>query len=162
MATTEAFLHLTGDLDFSMLVVTAFDGERRAGCLVGFTTQCSFDPARYLVCVSKTNHTSAVAAGSDVLAVHALAADQTELARLFGEETGDRVDKFALTTWRPGPNRVPVLDECTSWFAGRVVQRFDLGDHVGLVLDPVEVAHSPGLRPLRFSAVKEMVPGHRP
>ena len=64
MAAPDGFLDLTGELDFSMLVVTAFDGRERAGCLVGFSTQCSIDPPRYLVCISTANHTARVAAGS--------------------------------------------------------------------------------------------------
>ncbi len=161
MALDDDFRELTGDLDLSMLVVTASDGRTQAGCLVGFATQCSIDPPRHLVCISKRNHTAAVAAGADVLVVHALEADQMELARLFGEQTGDEVDKFAVAPWRPGPGGAVVLEGCRSWFAGRVLERFDLGDHTGLCLEPIEVTHQPGLRSLRFSAVKDMVPGHR-
>lgn len=91
---TESFQDLTGGLEYSMFVVTACDGERRAGCLVGFTTQCSIDPPRYLVCLSKANNTVAVALGAEVLMVHVLGADQLGLARLFGELTGDKVDKL--------------------------------------------------------------------
>lgn len=162
MSAHDRFLDLTGDLEFSMLVVTVTDGRERAGCLVGFSTQCSIDPPRYLVCISVTNHTAGVAAAADMVAVHALPADRVEVARVFGEETGDEVDKFARTAWRPGPGGVPVLEGCPSWFAGRVVERLDLGDHTGLVLDPVEVAHRPGLRPLVFSQVRGLVPGHLP
>ena len=162
MAPRDGFLDLTGDLDFSMLVVTAFDGRERAGCLLGFSTQCSIDPPRYLVCISATNHTAKVVAGSEMLAVHALDAGQTDLARLFGEETGDEIDKFTRVGWRPGPGDVPVLEACTSWFAGRVVERIPVGDHTAVVLDPVEVSHAPGLRPLRFADVKDMTPGHLP
>ena len=159
---SDRFLDLTGDLEFSMLVVTADDGRERAGCLVGFSTQCSIDPPRYLVCVSVTNHTARVAAGADMVAVHAVPADRADLARLFGEETGDEVDKLERVAWRPGPGGVPVIEACTSWFAGRVVDRFDLGDHTGLLLEPVEVAHRHGLRPLMFSQVKDLEPGHLP
>ncbi|MGH9153692.1 MAG: flavin reductase family protein [Acidimicrobiales bacterium] len=162
MGPSDAFSRLTGDLDYAMLVVTASDGRERAGCLVGFSTQCSFDPHRYLVCISRANHTAGVAAGAGVVAVHALPAERADLARLFGEETGDRTDKFARVAWRPGPGGAPVLDGCPSWFAGRVVDRLDLGDHTGLLLEPVEAAHAPGLRPLLFSAVRDLVPGHRP
>lgn len=162
MAAHDGFLDLTGDLDFTMLVVTAYDGRERAGCLLGFSTQCSIDPPRYLVCISETNHTARVVTASEMLVVHALDAGQTDLARLFGEETGDQIDKFTRVGWRPGPGGVPVLEACTSWFAGRVVERIPVGDHTAVVLDPVEVSHVPGLRPLRFADVKDMTPGHLP
>ncbi len=62
------------------------------------------------------------------------------LARLFGEETGDEIDKFARCAWHEGPEGQPVLDDVPGWFVGRILERFDLGDHVGLLLTPVAVA----------------------
>lgn len=160
MSSSEEFQTLTGGLDYSILVVTAAAGARRAGCLVGFTTQCSIDPPRYLVCLSRANHTFSVALAAEALVVHALAADQLGLARLFGEATGDEVDKFAACSWREGPFGAPVLLDCPCWFAGRVLERLDLGDHMGYCLEPVEVSMAPGRPPLLFSSVKELVPGH--
>src|SRR3982750_801842 len=66
---------LIDELDYPMLIVTAAAGGQRAGCLVGFATQCSIDPPRMLVCVSKANHTYRVAVDADVLAVHFLRRD---------------------------------------------------------------------------------------
>jgi hypothetical protein len=57
-------------LDYPMFVVTVADagtGER-AGCLVGFATQCSINPFRFLVCLSRANRTHRVASRSEVLA----------------------------------------------------------------------------------------------
>ncbi len=129
-----AFETLVGSMDSPMHVVTTrgSTGES-SGCLVGFATQCSIDPAHYLVCLSKQNHTYAVAKRADLLVVHVLRDRDKELARHFGEETGDRVDKFATVEWSPGPGRVPVLAG-VDWFAGRIQQRFDCGDHVAHLL----------------------------
>lgn len=161
MGTTGTFHDLTGDLEHSMLVVTAGGDRGPAGCLVGFATQCSIDPPRFAVCLSKANHTFTAAAATDVLAVHALGAGQLDLARLFGEETGDRVDKFSRCRWRRGPGGAPVLEDCPSWFAGRVLQRVDVGDHVALVLEPLAAARGASGPPLLFSAVKGLDAGHR-
>jgi flavin reductase (DIM6/NTAB) family NADH-FMN oxidoreductase RutF len=68
------------------------------------------------------------------------ARDQGELASLFGEETGDRTDKFAQCAWRRGHTGVPILLECAAWVECAILERIDLGDHVGLLLDPVEGA----------------------
>jgi NADH-quinone oxidoreductase subunit J len=64
-----SFDDVMGVLDRSMIIVTTCgaDGER-SGCLVGFSTQCSIDPGRFLVCLSRTNHTFAVAQEADFLA----------------------------------------------------------------------------------------------
>jgi flavin reductase (DIM6/NTAB) family NADH-FMN oxidoreductase RutF len=159
-----ALHHLAGELDAPMVIVTAAapDG-RRSGCLVGFWTQCSIHPARVLVCISKKNHTLPVATAAPILAVHWPADDDRHLAELFGGETGDEVDKFEHCSWRPGPGEVPVLDGVKAWGAGRVLSRFDLGDHVGFLVEPEAGADAePSADQLGFQAVKDMEPGHKP
>jgi flavin reductase (DIM6/NTAB) family NADH-FMN oxidoreductase RutF len=156
-----AFDDLVSRLDYPMLVVTTYDGSTRAGCLVGFATQCSIDPARYLVCLSDKNHTHRVAAGADTVAVHLLRERQHDVAALFGGETGDEVDKFARCAWSDGPGGVPVLDDCAGWFAGRILQRHVVGDHTALLLEPYAgSAPGDGTALLRFEHVRDLDPGH--
>src|SRR5438067_13436853 len=100
---------IAGDLDYPMLVVTAAAGGRRAGCLVGFATQTSIDPSRFLVCLSRLNATYEVACRARTLGVHVLGRGDLDLAELFGGETGHRIDKLARCDWREGPDGVPVL-----------------------------------------------------
>jgi flavin reductase (DIM6/NTAB) family NADH-FMN oxidoreductase RutF len=155
------FERLTGHMDFPMVIVTARaddDGER-SGCLVGFVTQCSMDPVRLLVCLSRRNHTFAVAARASALGVHFPTPAELELATLFGERTGDVVDKFAQCAWRPGPGGVPLLTECRNWLVGAVADRIELGDHTGYLLDLVAAAED-GFEQLGFQAVRFMEPGH--
>jgi len=134
----EGFDRVAGGVDYPMYVVTAVGADgTRAGCLVGFATQCSIDPPRFLVCLSEANHTYRVAQEASVLAVHLLRREDEALAALFGAETGDEVDKFGRCSWSTGPEGVPVLDDVVAWFVGRVVERVDLGDHVGHVLEPL-------------------------
>lgn len=154
------FNALVADLDYPMVVVTTAAGSELAGCLVGFATQCSIDPPRFLVCISKQNRTYRVARGAELLAVHFLPADATDLAELFGGETGDRVDKFARCEWRPGPGGVPLLERCRNRFVGRVAARADVGDHVAFVLAPVmaEKGHGGGQFP--FNRAKRIEAGH--
>src|SRR3954447_16234518 len=103
-----------------MFIVTASAADERAGCLVGFATQCSIDPLRFLVCLSDKNHTFGVAQGAEVLGVHVVPEGADALAELFGSQTGDAVDKFEQCSWRPGPGGAPILDDCGNWFAGRI------------------------------------------
>ena len=150
-------------IEYPMYIVTAAAGDDRAGCLVGFVTQCSIEPARMLVCLSKANFTYRVAQRADVLAVHFLDQEDRELAALFGEETGDEVDKFARCGWQPGPAGVPLLDGTVGWVTGRIGLRTDCGDHVAHVLDPIDAEQRRPLLPatqLGFQSVKEMSPGH--
>ena len=154
------FEKLVGDLDYPMFIVTARAGGVNAGCLVGFATQCSIDPQRFMVCLSRKNRTYRVAVEADLLVVHFVPHDAEELAELFGGRTGDEVDKFRHADWRPGPGDAPVLSGCRNWFAGRVVDRVDLGDHVGFVLEPFEARFSGDDDALAFQAVKDIEPGH--
>jgi flavin reductase (DIM6/NTAB) family NADH-FMN oxidoreductase RutF len=160
---------LVAKLDYPMAIVTVpvaraapQSGERASGCLVGFWTQCSIDPPRWLVAVSKANHTHEPATGATTVVVHVLDADDRALAETFGELSGDDVDKLSLVPWSAGPDGVPVLDGAAAWFAGRVVDRVDLGDHIGLVLDVADVEVRRWRGQLGFQAVKDLDAGHPP
>jgi flavin reductase (DIM6/NTAB) family NADH-FMN oxidoreductase RutF len=144
-----------------MFIVTALgrDGER-AGCLVGFATQCSINPPRFLACISKENRTFDVVRTAETVVVHFLGRAQRPLAELFGGQTGDEVDKFELCDWTPGPEGVPVLADVPGWFAGHVLDRHDLGDHEGLWLEPIAAEDCGGALDLGFQDVKGIDPGH--
>jgi flavin reductase (DIM6/NTAB) family NADH-FMN oxidoreductase RutF len=93
--------------------------------------------------------------------VHVLERRQCELARLFGSETGDETDKFAQCTWHAGPDELPILDDAAGWFTGAVLSRYDLGDHVGFLLEPVEGSAPDEFEQLvTFSDVRDLEPGH--
>ena len=143
-----------------MLIATTVGGGELSGCLVGFATQSSIDPARFLVCMSDKNRTTRLLEGGDAMAVHLVPEDAGHIVELFGGETGDETDKFARCDWRPGPDGLPLLSDCPSRFAGRIVERAPLGDHVGHVLEPFagEDASAGGWFP--FSRAKEIDPGH--
>lgn len=151
---------LVAALDYPMFIVTAAADGERAGCLVGFTTQCSIDPPRFLVCVSERNRTFAVASRADLLVVHMVPSEATDLADLFGGETGDEIDKFARCEWRPGPGGAPLLDRCENWFAGRILERIEAGDHHAFLLDPFEAHSDARERQFDFHRAKRIDPGH--
>jgi flavin reductase (DIM6/NTAB) family NADH-FMN oxidoreductase RutF len=144
-----------------MYIVTALglDGER-AGCMIGFATQCSIKPPRFLACVSKVNRTFDVVREAAAVVVHFMGREQRALADLFGGETGDEVDKFELCEWSDGPCGIPLLAGVPGWFGGRVLGRLDLGDHLGLWLEPVTAEDRGGDLDLGFQDVKPIEPGH--
>jgi flavin reductase (DIM6/NTAB) family NADH-FMN oxidoreductase RutF len=158
---TQPFEKLVALLDYPMFVVTTRSGDELAGCLVGFTSQTSINPPRFLAGLSKRNHTYRVAKGASHLAVHLIERQHCELARLFGSETGDHIDKFARCAWHPGPHDLPILDDAAGWFAGAVRNRYDLGDHVGFLLEPLAGNAPDGFEQLvTFSDVRDLDPGH--
>jgi len=151
---------LVADLDYPMFIVTVAAGEERAGCLVGFATQCSITPPRFLVCLSDKNRTFRVAQDAELLVVHLVPAEAGDLAELFGSETGDDIDKFARCAWSPGPGGTPVLDACGNWFAGRILERVPAGDHWAFLLDPVAAASDGSEEQFTFHRARRIEPGH--
>jgi flavin reductase (DIM6/NTAB) family NADH-FMN oxidoreductase RutF len=159
-STEESFQRLVAQLDYPMFIATVATGDERAGCLIGFATQCSIDPPRFLAGISDKNRTFRVAKGADAMAIHLVPESATELAELFGGETGDEVDKFERCEWRPGPGGVPLLDGCPNRFVGRILERIDFGDHVGLVLEPFLAEEDEDSGQLGFHRAKRIDPGH--
>lgn len=155
------FSELACALDYPLYVVTtAVDGEP-TGCLIGFATQCSIQPPRFLACISKKNHTFHLSGQALRLAVHVVDRDNKPLARIFGGETGDKVDKFSQVHWHV-VDGVPVLNDCNRWFIGEVVQRIDLGDHIGHLLEPCKVDAGVVSEQLTFQQARDIKPGHLP
>lgn len=151
---------LVADLDYPMFIVTvAADGER-SGCLVGFATQCSINPPRFLVCLSDKNRTFRVARRAEVMVVHLVPDHADQLAELFGSRTGDDVDKFARSEWAPGSNGTPILAQCRNWFAGRILERMPAGDHWAFLLDPFEASSDTREAPFTFHRAKRIDSGH--
>jgi len=140
-----------------VVTTTTSDGEP-SGCMVGFSTQCSIDPPRFLICISKINHTYLASEHSDAVALHLIGQDQIPLASLFAETSGDDMDKFAHCRWLPGTTGAPVLTDCAAWLEGMIIQRWSVGDHQALLVRPVAggagvhrevltIRHSPDFRP---------------
>ncbi|MFJ6378443.1 flavin reductase family protein [Kitasatospora sp. NPDC092039] len=157
MGQFDAFVALS---DYPVYVVTAAAEQEHAGCLVGFAGQCSIQPPRFTVWISKANRTHAVASRSQVLVVHLLPTHRHDLAELFGGRTGDDVDKFAVAAWEAGPYGVPVLSGAMAWFAGRVLDRADWGDHVGFLLEPLDAGAVSSGSSLTFRDVQDIDAGH--
>jgi flavin reductase (DIM6/NTAB) family NADH-FMN oxidoreductase RutF len=151
---------LVSALDYPMFIVTVAAEGERAGCLVGFATQASINPPRFLVCLSDKNRTYRVAQDAAVLVVHLVPETATDLAELFGASTGDDVDKFEQCAWSPGPAGTPVLDECPNWFAARILDRMNAGDHCAMLLDPFEAASDTTEQPFTFHRARRIEAGH--
>jgi flavin reductase (DIM6/NTAB) family NADH-FMN oxidoreductase RutF len=148
--------------DPAMVVVTARSGERRGGCLVGFHSQCSIEPVRYAVWMSKANLTTEIVLDCTHIGVHFLTDADDELADLFGSETGDQVDKFSFISSTDGPHGVPTIDDLPNRFvARRTAVLEDESDHLCVIVEPLDIRalDSPG-SPLRTSAVADLQPGH--
>jgi flavin reductase (DIM6/NTAB) family NADH-FMN oxidoreductase RutF len=146
--------------DGPALVVTAQSDAGRSGCFVAFATQCSIYPPRLLVCLSAVNLTTTIASRAEAVGVHVLRRDQAALASLFGEESGDQTDKLDQLAWREGLKGAPILEECATWLEGVVLERFPLGDHVGYLLEVVDVHTDSSQETMRKSDAMGLEAGH--
>ena len=156
----KTFQQLVAQLDYPMFIATVATERERAGCLIGFATQSSIHPPRFLAGISDKNRTFRVAREADSMAIHLVPERATDLAELFGGETGDDIDKFERCDWRPGPGGVPLLDGCPNRFVGRILERIDFGDHVGLVLEPTFAEADEESAQLGFHRAQRIEPGH--
>jgi flavin reductase (DIM6/NTAB) family NADH-FMN oxidoreductase RutF len=138
---TEAFEKLVGLLNYPMFVVTTQVDGVAAGCLVGFASQASIHPPRFLVGLSTKNHTFRVAANATHLAVHLFDREHLDVVELSGG--------------------MPILHDAAAWFVGKILDRFSLGDHVGHLLEPVDGDPPHELeRWVSFGDVRDLRPGH--
>jgi flavin reductase (DIM6/NTAB) family NADH-FMN oxidoreductase RutF len=151
---------ITSPANYPLFVVTAVADGRRSGCLVGFVTQSSIAPVRFIICISKANHTYGIARRSTSLALHLLGSDQRDMASLFGETTGDAVDKFADIGWTAGASGVPRLTECAAWVEGRILDSFDGGDHQAFLIDVRDGGPGRHRDRLMLHDVADFEPGH--
>jgi flavin reductase (DIM6/NTAB) family NADH-FMN oxidoreductase RutF len=55
---------------------------------------------------------------------------------------------------------VPILDRCENWFAGRVLARWDAGDHDAFLLEPVAAEVGSGEDEFSFHRAKRIDAGH--
>jgi len=159
-ASADRAFPLSGTFAAPVFVVTAYADGRRAGCVVGFATEVSIHPARFLACISRQNATFSVAMRARRLAVHALTEREHGIARLFGGQTGDDVDKFGMCEWVPAADGTPILTACPTWFIGRILERIDLGDHVGCVLAPERWQDGGEITQLTTRDISDVIPGH--
>lgn len=158
---SEAYDELVSQADGAMIVVTVSDGTELGGCVVGFHSQCGIEPPRHAVWLSKANHIYRVALHSSHLAVHFLTVDDEAVARVFGELTGDDVDKFGQVEWSPGPEGAPLLAALPNRFVGRKVALLDVDhDHVCVVVSADDASCAEDFQPLRLSDLGDLSPGH--
>jgi flavin reductase (DIM6/NTAB) family NADH-FMN oxidoreductase RutF len=147
------------DFPYYVLTVRTSD-EEMSGCLAGFVTQCSIDPPNFVACISHLNHTLGVAVRYSAMGLHLLGEDQLDVARLFGEETGDVVDKFADVDWRIGTTGAPLLADASLALEGTILGHFSVGDHEAFLVRAVRAVGGPGRGLLTHRNSPPLHPGH--
>ena len=139
-------------------VITAQRGGRPVGFTATSLTSVSAEPALVSFGIGVGGSSWPVISEADHVGVHILGEHQEALARTFARSGADRFG--APTSWREGPEGVPVLDGVLAWLVCRVVARVPAGDH-RIVLAEVVVGDPSGDgRPLvyhqgRFNGLRD-------
>ncbi|MDY4041248.1 MAG: flavin reductase family protein [Collinsella sp.] len=127
-------------MSYGLYVVSADDGEQRAGCLINTATQVTAEPPRLMVAVNKENVTAGVIARAGKFAVTAvdITADMPYLGN-FGFRCSADYDKFATygVTEAAGVPYCP--DHACAVYVCRLIDTVDVGTHY-LFVGEVEVS----------------------
>lgn len=133
MPTVSAEDHRYGMRHFAVgvTIITARDGETRAGLTATAVCSVTADPPRLVVFVNKNVAASQVVLNSGALCVNVLAGDQEEVAKAFAgmiqDVHGDA--RFAHGRWRELVTGAPTLDGSLANFDCRVIKVFDESTH---------------------------------
>ncbi|MFJ9209851.1 nitrilotriacetate monooxygenase component B [Streptomyces sp. L-9-10] len=138
-------------------VITA-QGEGPVGFTATSLNSAAAEPPLISFGVGTSSSSWPVLAEADHVGVHILGEHQTDLAATFARSGADR---FAPpTSWRTGPEGVPVLDGVVAWLVCRVIARVPAGDHRLVIAQAVVGDPAGGGRPLlyhqgRFNALRD-------
>jgi flavin reductase (DIM6/NTAB) family NADH-FMN oxidoreductase RutF len=138
-------------------VITA-QGARPVGFTATSLTSVAAEPPLISFGVGTGSSSWPVVAEAEHVGVHILGEHQQELAATFARSGADRF--AAPTSWRPGPEGIPVLDGVVAWMVCRVVARVPAGDHRLVIAEAVAGDPEGGGRPLvyhqgRFTALRD-------
>jgi flavin reductase (NADH)/flavin reductase len=133
MPTVSAEDHRYGMRHFAVgvTIITARDGDAKAGLTATAVCSVTADPPRLVVFVNKNVVASEVILNSGALCVNVLAGDQEEVAKAFAgmikEVHGDA--RFQYGAWRELVTGAPSLDGSLANFDCRVIKVFDESTH---------------------------------
>ena len=85
---------------------------------------------------------------------------RSDLARLFGEETGDLVDKFASVDWRLGSTGAPLLVDAAVSMEGQILGHFSVGDHEAFLHAGTALGRRRAWRAAHIPGCAAIEPGH--
>lgn len=138
-------------------VITA-QGARPVGFTATSLTSVAVEPPLLSFGIAAGSSSWPTVADATHIGVHLLGERQQELAATFARSGADRFGP--TTSWRTGPEGVPLLDGVTAWMVCEIVARIPAGDHRIVLARPVAGdPEGPG-RPLlyhqgRFNALRD-------
>ena len=119
--------------------VIASDGPAGpAGFTATAVTSVTDDPPTLLVCLNRSSSAAPAVLANKVVSVNALAPGHEAVSSLFGGKT-PMVERFAAASWTLGKTGAPLLQDALVSFDCRVTETVEVGTHVILMCEVVDV-----------------------
>ena len=151
-------------MTYGLYVVSAADGDDRAGCLINTATQVTAEPIQVMVAVNKENHTADVIKRAGAFAVTVLdeTADMPYIGN-FGFRTSENYDKFEKYGCKVTALGAPYSPQhiCAVMDA-KLVNTVDAGSHylfIGEVTDAEKVGEG---TPMTYTYYHTVLKGKTP
>ncbi|WP_328680704.1 flavin reductase family protein [Streptomyces sp. NBC_00322] len=138
-------------------VITA-QGENPVGFTATSLNSVAAEPPLISFGVGASSSSWPIIARAEHIGVHILGEHQHDLAATFARSGADRFGP--ATSWRAGPEGVPVLDGVLAWLVCRIINRVPAGDHRIVIAEAVVGDPVGAGRPLlyhqgRFNALRD-------
>lgn len=141
------FRTVCGSFVTGVTVVTARSANGVHGSTVNSFTSLSASPAQIIVCLAKSSATLAHVRASGHFAVNILAAEQTDVARVFASKVED---KLSTVDWSTGRNGAPIIDGSASSLECDVIDVQEQATHMLVIGRVTGMQHNPTAAPLVF------------
>jgi len=105
------------------------DGQRNA-FIASWTTQCSFEPALFLVAMRKETENEGLVKAGGAFSVSFLSKEQTDLARQLVKPKHQVGDKLSDISHFTEATDTPILKDAVAYLECKLVSTKDAGDHV--------------------------------
>ena len=132
----EEWIRALGSMTYGIYVLTSFHKEEINGMIASWVSQVSYDPLLIMVAVHPNRYSHSLIAKSGCFALHALAADQSDLLGRF--KGPDPQAKFSSIKWQRGRTGCPVLNECIAYFECKVTAEHTPGNHTLFLGEVIE------------------------
>jgi len=118
-----------------VVFVLSYDrkNNRPSGMVCGWSTICSSDPNMMAVCLWKKGYTHKLIQDTKEFVVAIPNLSMEEAIHVFGENHGDKIDKFELSKVKTSEAKyvkVPLLSDATMNFECKLEKEVDSGDHI--------------------------------
>ncbi len=112
----------------------------------------AINPPLVMAAIGKGKYTCEMIQESKVFAVNILSSRQIELAKLFGLQSGRKLDKFRKVEYETKTTGCPILKECVAYLDCRLYSTAEAGDHILFIGEVVDTQVKSKEQPLIYNS----------